>query len=616
MKRFIVKTVLSLFIITFSGAVTYATSNNDINSSYFFYNDILLNSINNDNYISNTANVTELISHISDIGLNGYPYDSLSLLLELEKATDFTRTQKDLIDATIKDINKTLLINETSPSNCMEYLRQIEETIICINETGDSKLISSAINKVFEIDQYFSSQLTIPICNKLKKIKGITPQQITRINAIIDESRKKTDQWIFDDINKAYILYQSGNNDDAVQLCKEIKKRDINDEQYRSCNDIIMYTEINKALGLYQDNKYHDAITLCNNIKSNGANEAQSRSCDDIINLANIGIQNNINIALSMYQSENPYEAIQLCEELKKNNLNENQIQSCDDIITLSIDSIIKDIENYCSAKNYSAATNTYEQLYQICPSLQKSTYGPISYRYEKLNSIVIGIACYTDIVAYINNYAIPSYTFDGVSLIIAEDLLKFGFDVTWHESERILTIAHKKHSKIEGVSFRKTHAPGTPFSELRKTDIIVYANGTKIPSYSINGYTLVPLESLAVFGSYNWVDSQRAIKLWINDMKIRTKMQYVPPHNACFHCDGLGYILVTDYDAYEKAYKRYKEEKDSYEKHRKNDINMSMSFSGVSSSLDMLGIMPFPPSYSEYQKRVTCPHCLGTGKK
>ena len=42
----------------------------------------------------------------------------------------------------------------------------------------------------------------------------------------------------------------------------------------------------------------------------------------------------------------------------------------------------------------------------------------------------VIGEALHTDIVVYINNFAIPSYAVNGQSAIIAEDLRNFGFDV------------------------------------------------------------------------------------------------------------------------------------------------------------------------------------------
>ena len=54
----------------------------------------------------------------------------------------------------------------------------------------------------------------------------------------------------------------------------------------------------------------------------------------------------------------------------------------------------------------------------------------------------VIGTAYHTDIVAYINHYAIPSYISNGQSCIVAEDLKYFGFNVVWNGSKRTLEIS------------------------------------------------------------------------------------------------------------------------------------------------------------------------------
>ena len=53
----------------------------------------------------------------------------------------------------------------------------------------------------------------------------------------------------------------------------------------------------------------------------------------------------------------------------------------------------------------------------------------------------VVGTVYNTDIVAYINNYAIPSYAANGTSVVVAEDLANFGFDVVWDANARTLSI-------------------------------------------------------------------------------------------------------------------------------------------------------------------------------
>lgn len=139
-------------------------------------------------------------------------------------------------------------------------------------------------------------------------------------------------------INEALALYQSGDIDGAYALCKELKTRDLNEDQIRGCNDIIdlcMYSEINRALSLYQNGDINGALTLCNALKSQDLNDDQFRSCKDIIALCNTEIQKKIDSALALYQSGDMDGAYSLCEELKTWDLNEDQIRSCNDILDL-----------------------------------------------------------------------------------------------------------------------------------------------------------------------------------------------------------------------------------------------------------------------------------------
>ena len=138
-----------------------------------------------------------------------------------------------------------------------------------------------------------------------------------------------------------------------------------------------------------------------------------------------------------------------------------------------------------------------------------------------------------TDIVAYINNYALSSYAANGTSVIVAEDLRNFGFDVVWNEAERTLAISRNSDTTPNEMSVVKHGTPGSEFSDLLYTDIAVYANGARIPSYAINGYTMIPVESLTMFGECFWVPEQRALKLWVDGLHIRPDMQAVPYGSA-----------------------------------------------------------------------------------
>lgn len=144
-----------------------------------------------------------------------------------------------------------------------------------------------------------------------------------------------------------------------------------------------------------------------------------------------------------------------------------------------------------------------------------------------------IGTALNTDIVAYVNNYAIPSYAVNGTSCVVAEDLRNFGFDVAWDGGARSLTISRNANTTVNPMSFSKNARTGSFFANILETDIVVYANGVKVTSYAMNGYTMIPIEELTMFGVVNWVEGERALKLWVDGLHIRETMQpvekYVP---------------------------------------------------------------------------------------
>ena len=145
----------------------------------------------------------------------------------------------------------------------------------------------------------------------------------------------------------------------------------------------------------------------------------------------------------------------------------------------------------------------------------------------------VIGSALHTDIVAYINNYAISSYAVNGQSCIVAEDLRNYGFDVSWNDFTRSLSITRNANISVDEQFVSKDGATGSFCADILETDIVVFANGVQIPSYAINGYTMIPMEHLTCFGEVYWVSEERALKLWVDGLHIRNSMQYVIPYAA-----------------------------------------------------------------------------------
>lgn len=129
----------------------------------------------------------------------------------------------------------------------------------------------------------------------------------------------------------------------------------------------------------------------------------------------------------------------------------------------------------------------------------------------------------YSDISAYINHYPIPSYAYEGGTVVVAEDLRNYGFDVTYDNSARTLSITPNRYATVltgMGTVYKHGNKLGQHFADALYSDINVYFNGSWIPSCAINGYTMVKLEDLANAGagtSFTWDESTRSAKLWLD---------------------------------------------------------------------------------------------------
>ncbi|GHU38090.1 hypothetical protein FACS1894105_11410 [Clostridia bacterium] len=105
-----------------------------------------------------------------------------------------------------------------------------------------------------------------------------------------------------------------------------------------------------------------------------------------------------------------------------------------------------------------------------------------------------IGNVLNSDIKTYIDDYRIPSYTVDGKTVIVAEDLKNYGFDVTYSNSERTLTIVRnetKKFTPIQNIQ-NNTKKVGSVAFPYVYTDIKVKLGNRTIASFSINGSTVI----------------------------------------------------------------------------------------------------------------------------
>ena len=130
-----------------------------------------------------------------------------------------------------------------------------------------------------------------------------------------------------------------------------------------------------------------------------------------------------------------------------------------------------------------------------------------------------LGDVVYSDITAYINGYAIPTSVIQGVTLVVVEDLARYGFNVNWDGKARTLKVEVGKNKKFDPLPVVKntTYKPGTFKCKYMYTDIRTYISGQLVKSYAIQGVTLIDFELLAKYGKLSWDGKTREIKLTIN---------------------------------------------------------------------------------------------------
>lgn len=132
----------------------------------------------------------------------------------------------------------------------------------------------------------------------------------------------------------------------------------------------------------------------------------------------------------------------------------------------------------------------------------------------------VIGEALHTDIIVKINGYPISSYAVNGQSVFVAEDLRYIGFDVVWNQDTRSLALSRNNNPKATPVFVGKGYPTGQKYTDILETDIGVWAHGQKLTSYAMNGYTMIPVEELTMFGTVTWVPEERMLMMEIEDLE------------------------------------------------------------------------------------------------
>lgn len=136
----------------------------------------------------------------------------------------------------------------------------------------------------------------------------------------------------------------------------------------------------------------------------------------------------------------------------------------------------------------------------------------------------VVDYVQYTDIVAYIDGTPIRSYNVNGNTVVVAEDLADYGFDVKWNQENRSLHIALNTEGRAVTSNYQpeaNTHKIGARVGSVLATDIVTkvtdyFGTYREVPSWNIGGKTVVGMDDLAkaYASSYEWNPETRGLRL------------------------------------------------------------------------------------------------------
>ncbi len=105
----------------------------------------------------------------------------------------------------------------------------------------------------------------------------------------------------------------------------------------------------------------------------------------------------------------------------------------------------------------------------------------------------------YSDQKILFNGMEIPAYEVDGKVAICIEDLVYYGYKSDWSNTERVTRVyfSPQNAKAVDGLIRNEKNLSGNIYY----SDVDIYFEGQKVPDYSMNGYSLVPIDTFSQFG-------------------------------------------------------------------------------------------------------------------
>ena len=140
----------------------------------------------------------------------------------------------------------------------------------------------------------------------------------------------------------------------------------------------------------------------------------------------------------------------------------------------------------------------------------------------------------YTDIAVCINHYNIPSFAVNGTSVVVVNDLGQYGITTEWLPYYNGFSLSVNTGAKITPVKYETDiNQIGTVAGYAKMNATPVFIDGQQIPSYNLNGYTFIPVESLNLLGDVYWVPEHKVLKLWIEGLPSKYAFEPAPINEA-----------------------------------------------------------------------------------
>lgn len=151
----------------------------------------------------------------------------------------------------------------------------------------------------------------------------------------------------------------------------------------------------------------------------------------------------------------------------------------------------------------------------------------------------VVDYALHTDIVAQIDGHPLRSYNVGGRTAVIAEDLARYGFKVTWDGVKRELMLERTTNDRGEVVNptvypkyeEETLRAPvGSRAEAILSTDIKTFVAGKQVEGFNADGETLIWFSDLDSYGDVVWDAEKRVANLVLGDPMENSLQKLIQP--------------------------------------------------------------------------------------